>query len=241
MGRSQVERNRTHGRPGGKGRGRGRGQGRGGNSTNNNNKQKAKNLELGSNAFRYEKHKEKQLNDQQNYYENEASSMMILDSYSQNEFGPSHYSIARDFDHGDDGNFDDTITQMKTMNMDTGTEIDVALLSKCLKDDHDLNYLRFGDIHDEEESRMIEMFRKRFYDGSDEKDTRMTIAEQRALGGTIGTGITTDGDCGVIQEEKEEINEKRTDGNDKDETQESNASGNDDEENLEDWLDDMIM
>ena len=165
MGRSQVERNKTHGRPGTKGRGGGN---QGPNDTNRRlkNKQKHSN-DLGSNAYRYEK-KEKTssfaFDDDQ--AENDIS-LMMENLSSGNEFGLSHYSVASDLLHPK-GDSEDPIGHVNHDN----TVMDVKSLSQIMENDSSYDYLRF-------DARMTDMFSKRFANASDKS---MTVAESRLCG-----------------------------------------------------------
>lgn len=212
MGRSQVERNRTRGRPGTKG---GRGPSSSSNRPNNNTNTTSKSSSsrkkqnrhaenLGSNAFRYEKSKSNANDDQSG---NDISSMMENLS-SGNEFGLSHYSVASDLlyqnqkeDSNDPSSF-----------INTNMTIDVKALSKMMEEDDSYEYLRF-------DVRMTELFLKRFANETGKR----TVAESSRL------CDNDDDDMGV-----------KEDGDDGDDGNANANAAEGEEEDLEDFLDDLI-
>mmetsp|Transcript_8964 Transcript_8964/g.11284 ORF Transcript_8964/g.11284 Transcript_8964/m.11284 type:complete len:268 (+) Transcript_8964:148-951(+) len=266
MGRSQVERNRTHGRPGGRKGGTGRGRG-GQNKNRTSQKQ-----DLGSNTFRYEK--ESNEGTQYDYTIDESSSDISMEyTYysSANEYGLSH--------HDGQTNTDETLTNYNSNKM----SIDVKLLSKCLEQDEKLSWLRL-------DNTITGLFHDKYY----KKERNMTVSEMRFMsrdctsndveltGDTdtatnivTGTGNTTETAGTSVHEEqvsdpsksnkreqedvtvpnsekgtnndpmantdcsqaKEKDNGNFDDDNEKDL---ENVLENDDEDDLEDWLDNMI-
>ena len=231
MGRTQVARNRIHGRPGKGGRGndssRIEGRGRGNQKregVGGENKKQELN-DLGSNAFRYEK----QSRSEATTFENETSDSMFDYVSGGNEFGASHYSVAQDVyqrgekdeDEVDLLNHETSLSLYDTIH--NTFKIDVKSLSLCLEQDVDLHYLRFDD------KRMTETFRKRFYMNGEE-ETTMTVGEQRILGHQLNTmDLSNEGN--KCKEKEHEV------------TKEENSPNSNEDvevEDLEDWLDDMI-
>ncbi len=191
MGRSQVKRNRTHGRPG---KGRNSGSGRGEQSTEDTSHIK----NLGSNEFRYESQSKKESNESELAIISEES--MIMTDYTY-EFGPSHYIVAHDF-YGDDirglNSEDDCNNSILSHDID----MDVEKLNECVETDQNFEYLRF-------DKRMTEMFRSRFYSGK--KCMKMTVTELRSLGGRMNQKQINQGDN--VNCEEERINIKDSDDN----------------------------
>lgn len=215
MGRSQVERNRTHGRPG---KGRNAGSGRGGQRREDTSHFK----NLGSNEFRYESQSMKESNESESAIISEESIIMTDYTYStNNEFGPSHYSVAHDF-YGDRGLNSDDDCNNSILTHDT--DMDIAKLNECLETDQNFDYLRF-------DKRMTDMFRSRFYNGK--KCMKMTVTELRALGSSTCQMQINQGD--YINCEEERVNIQGSD--EQEQVAEKNTDG---DENLEDWLDNMI-
>ncbi len=232
-----MQRNRTRGRPGSKG-GRGRGGGsKQDNTTTANTKISTSNKtnnssSLGSNAFRYEKKQSlssSSLNDSGSDHDlkekgnratgHDHDQMNIGESSldyltSGNEHGPSHYSVASNFYNNDDL-FNRNAVSAEA---EASVAIDVKLLSKCLENDNQLNYLRL-------DGRMRDIFQKRFHSGSS-SEMKMTVAEMRAL------PVLGDEDTGSVGGGEEKTDDNLGSGDNGD---------NDEVENLEAWLDDMIM
>lgn len=217
MGRSQVQRNRTHGRPGSKG-------GRSGHDHDGRKGEMKRSFvpSLDSNSFRYENSRyddtEIQESENDDDYEN----------FSNNhDFGPSHYSIARNIYEKQD-EYEHDLSGVNELDNDQ-SNIDLTKLSMCLDRDTTLRYLRLDD-------RMTEMFRKRFVDGK--KDAKMTVSEIRALGDNFDQmQVLKKDEDNTMEEVTVEVSHSN-----REITNTSGESNNGEEgvDDLEDWLDGMI-
>lgn len=212
MGRSQVERNRIKGRPGGRG-GRGRGGsgggGRGGRSSSSSRRSGPDPRTLGDNAFRYERasrSKDTVLDD--------GGSDMLLDDFNtglllgSDYHGASHYELQEDdynvpsFENGDND----------------WMSVDVQALTACLKqlpihERLDIPYHVGNHI----ESR---------YGTDSAAGGKKTLAELREESKCIVNNDSVD-----VNKDSPGVKENKADDND-------NNDG--DEEDLDAWLDDMI-
>jgi hypothetical protein len=211
MGRSQVQRNKTHGRPG-----QGRGRGRGGSAGRDRQRQGSGDVtKLGDNSFRYDNSTVVGSKYQDDDYDGLLDAINDLGDYSALEYGI-------------DGGDQDDLFGMTTNNEDTAKwnsndylYIDIAGLSKCLEQ---------LPIHERLDLPMhVGKHLEDMYGGVRKK----TLAELREDANVTSVAIETSIALAVDDLNSTRVTENHT------ETQ-KNEGAHDDEEDLEAWLDNMI-
>eukprot|EP00986_Skeletonema_menzelii_P007908 scaffold3165_cov137-Skeletonema_menzelii.AAC.2 len=215
MGRSQVERNRIKGRPGGRGRGGGGGGGRGGRSSRRSGPDPRT---LGDNAFRYER-----TNRSKDTVLDDGSSDMLLDDFNtglllgSDYHGASHYELQED-------DYDNIVSSFEKGDNDW-MAVDVQALTKCLKqlpihERLDIPYHVGRHI----ESR---------YGTDRAAGGKKTLAELREESKCIVNNETVDDEIDANNNSPEIMETKAND-------VDNNDGDDDDEDDLDAWLDDMI-
>ena len=168
MGRSQVERNRTKGRPGNKGRGRGgrggRGGGRGAPTRGPTKKQQQNNL--GSNSWRYE---ETNATETTTSLDDDSLLMDFENLYYEYDNGPIQESIEERFLNGNPLGDDSEVKEEYTT-----SNFDIRMFAKCL------NTLSSADWMWIDNPRLLEEYNSRYVNSV--KPKKMTVAKMR-LGG----------------------------------------------------------
>eukprot|EP00577_Skeletonema_sp_RCC1716_P018018 CAMPEP_0113421580 /NCGR_PEP_ID=MMETSP0013_2-20120614/27976_1 /TAXON_ID=2843 ORGANISM="Skeletonema costatum, Strain 1716" /NCGR_SAMPLE_ID=MMETSP0013_2 /ASSEMBLY_ACC=CAM_ASM_000158 /LENGTH=249 /DNA_ID=CAMNT_0000309213 /DNA_START=21 /DNA_END=770 /DNA_ORIENTATION=+ /assembly_acc=CAM_ASM_000158 len=248
MGRSQVERNRIKGRPGGRGgRGRGGGSGNsgaggrgggGGRSSSNKRRSGPDPRTLGDNAFRFERrNKDDTSNDDDDDY---GSSDMLLDDFNtglllgSDYYGASHYDLQED----DYNEGETTITSFENSSDNDWMSVDVQALTACLKQ---------LPIHERLDVpyHVGKHIESRYGIDNAAAGGKKTLAELREESKCI---VNNDDDYGINNsaDDLPTVEELDTNTNQNSlETEEAKAGNNsdgdeDDEDDLDAWLDDMI-
>ena len=218
MGRSQVERNRIKGRPGGRGgRGRGGSGGGGGRGGRSSRRSGPDPRTLGDNAFRYERTKKDAIIDDDN-------NDMLLDDFNtglllgSDYHGASHYELLQDDD--------ENVPSFENGGSDW-MAVDVQAMTACFKqlplhERLDIPYHVGKHI----ESR---------YGTDNAAGGKKTLAELREESKCIVNNETVeDEEVDANQDSPAERKETKEDNND------NNDGDDDDEDDLDAWLDDMI-
>ena len=233
MGRSQVLRNRTKGRPGERGRGRGRG-GRGGGGGQSSKVQRNRaNLEkLGDNSFRFERDRRTAAASIDEHYDGLLDDINFIPGASREYYGESHETAAaREDDLLADATASLSIRGLESDGGDDWMKIDMKLLDKCLREvpiHKRLNIAWHVGKHIEDQ-----------YGASGAgKGRARTIAQMREA--KIEDNVTSEKEQhsnemlpSVTRDSASEVKGGVAGG---DET----GSADDDEEDLDAWLDDMI-
>ena len=247
MGRSQVERNRIKGRPGGRGgRGRGGGSGNsgaggrgggGGRSSSNKRRSGPDPRTLGDNAFRFERRNK---DDTSNDDDDDGSSDMVLDDFNtglllgSDYYGASHYDLQED-DYNNEG---ETTTSFENSSDNDWMSVDVQALTACLKQ---------LPIHERLKVpyHVGKHIESRYGIDKAAAGGKKTLAELREESKCI---VNNDDDYGISNsaddlptvEEIDTITNQNSSETEKAKADNNSDGDEDDEDDLDAWLDDMI-